>query len=529
MMHRCLQVPEILDNIALKIYERPIAPSSSWDDWGGHHFREARAALACLARTCRMFKDPALDVLWSFLKSFDPLIRCLLQDSWMEDADGFLISSRPLCSSDGLVFQHYAKRVRVFGDSDVAYALFEPVSNDMLGALCSVLSDTCYFLPNLQELNWFETQDNPFYELRSRNFYTLLPLFLSPRLTCLRLGLCTSSDLSTHVLPAISSLHISVPFIKHFQCFDTSEGFMQSISEIIPQWHHFEYVDVGALSQNAITHLCSMKSLKHLGVRLDQRDHNASANFPPSLESFAMFAPTLEACWRYLEDIHIACGHLLVDLTPRPGPSASSIQQFFAFIPSRFSATNLHILDVVSHGDQLDPTLAWSLGTFQPLFTFKNLTAFRTPSFCSAKLSDRDLEEIALAWPQLEVLELGTGSDWRAPSLITFNGLLSVLQHCRQLRELGLVMDATVLAPITTDASNINITLFSVGCSDIHDPRAVAAFLLGILPRLRKIKTSDLWFNPEFEDRKTAWSKVEELLESFSITGELEGPRVEEG
>ncbi|KAH7917134.1 hypothetical protein BV22DRAFT_1026932, partial [Leucogyrophana mollusca] len=47
--------------------------------------------LASLARTCRTFRDPALDVLWSFLKSFDPLIRCLPQDLWEMDDDYFLV------------------------------------------------------------------------------------------------------------------------------------------------------------------------------------------------------------------------------------------------------------------------------------------------------------------------------------------------------------------------------------------------------------------------------------------------------
>ncbi|KAF8441523.1 hypothetical protein L210DRAFT_3644804 [Boletus edulis BED1] len=58
VMHHALQIPEIL----LKIF--------------GQDILNARD-LAAIARTCRAFKEPALDVLWSVLKDVSPLARCL--------------------------------------------------------------------------------------------------------------------------------------------------------------------------------------------------------------------------------------------------------------------------------------------------------------------------------------------------------------------------------------------------------------------------------------------------------------------
>jgi hypothetical protein len=36
-----------------------------------------RATIAALARTCRTFKEPALDVLWKDINGFKPLLSCL--------------------------------------------------------------------------------------------------------------------------------------------------------------------------------------------------------------------------------------------------------------------------------------------------------------------------------------------------------------------------------------------------------------------------------------------------------------------
>ena len=67
-MHHALEIQEILSNIFYFSY--PPFLSSQWF-----------AALAALARTCRAFKEPALDVLWRDLIDLSPLARCLSEAS----------------------------------------------------------------------------------------------------------------------------------------------------------------------------------------------------------------------------------------------------------------------------------------------------------------------------------------------------------------------------------------------------------------------------------------------------------------
>jgi hypothetical protein len=74
MMHHCFLIPEIVqliyDELELEIGESP-----------GYN-RQTRRAFAGLARTCRLFHEPALDRLWCYLSSLGPLVKCMPSDLW---------------------------------------------------------------------------------------------------------------------------------------------------------------------------------------------------------------------------------------------------------------------------------------------------------------------------------------------------------------------------------------------------------------------------------------------------------------
>ena len=61
-MHHALEIQEILSNI----FDHRLSP-----------YRRVTADLAALARTCRAFKEPALDLLWRELNDLSPLVLCL--------------------------------------------------------------------------------------------------------------------------------------------------------------------------------------------------------------------------------------------------------------------------------------------------------------------------------------------------------------------------------------------------------------------------------------------------------------------
>jgi hypothetical protein len=76
---------EILLHIFTIIHE--IKNPRAWDSANIN-----RATIAALARTCRTFKDPALDVLWKDINGFKPLLLCLPEGLIRREGKGRLVS-----------------------------------------------------------------------------------------------------------------------------------------------------------------------------------------------------------------------------------------------------------------------------------------------------------------------------------------------------------------------------------------------------------------------------------------------------
>jgi len=77
-MHRALYVEEILRNIFPYVPFSPMPCPTPLPV----QFRSQNIILS-LARTCRAFKEPALDILWASLEDLSPLVRCLPEGSWI--------------------------------------------------------------------------------------------------------------------------------------------------------------------------------------------------------------------------------------------------------------------------------------------------------------------------------------------------------------------------------------------------------------------------------------------------------------
>ena len=85
-MHQTLHIPGLLQNI--------FGRSSTLE-------RDSNNAdLAALARTCKAFKEPALDLLWEELDDLSPLLRCLPEAcSLSTTVKTFFYSPKAVCSN----------------------------------------------------------------------------------------------------------------------------------------------------------------------------------------------------------------------------------------------------------------------------------------------------------------------------------------------------------------------------------------------------------------------------------------------
>lgn len=76
-MHKCWEVSELVTAIFLYATENAYLAyvgACSWPIPGS-------STLAVLARTCKLFSEPALNILWHYMPNLNPLIRCLPSDA----------------------------------------------------------------------------------------------------------------------------------------------------------------------------------------------------------------------------------------------------------------------------------------------------------------------------------------------------------------------------------------------------------------------------------------------------------------
>ncbi|EIW78142.1 hypothetical protein CONPUDRAFT_167215 [Coniophora puteana RWD-64-598 SS2] len=114
--------------------------------------------IARLARVCRRFREPALNVLWSFLETPAPLVLCAPEEMRMVDEKRIVRLLRPPKVSDWNIVRPYARRVKKLGYFDDAGRFCRPppllptVDFAIVRELLRICTDDV-FLPNLVSLN----------------------------------------------------------------------------------------------------------------------------------------------------------------------------------------------------------------------------------------------------------------------------------------------------------------------------------------------------------------------------------------
>ncbi|OAX35898.1 hypothetical protein K503DRAFT_339368 [Rhizopogon vinicolor AM-OR11-026] len=168
-MHRALFVLEVLREIFLHI------PLHCWRSRS-----DSRKSLAALARTCRTFYDPAMDLLWADMDKLEPLLGCVTRlHPLIYDSDEYFRihwsrGVEPLSEYEARQFLRHAARVR---------SLWFGYTIHHIHLLSVFPIETCVF-PRLQSLTWHVIPTTKH-----------LHLFLSPMLR--RCNVNMSSDLKS--------------------------------------------------------------------------------------------------------------------------------------------------------------------------------------------------------------------------------------------------------------------------------------------------------------------------------------------
>ncbi|KAG1874450.1 hypothetical protein F4604DRAFT_1582294, partial [Suillus subluteus] len=239
-MHVCLLPTEIL----LHIFTINIPEGNDWI------VPVSRAQLAVLARTCKKFKEPALDILWGGICGFKPLISCLPEGVSNRDR-GKLTLQRPLLAGEWSLIHQFARRVHSF---TVNRSELDIIDNHVVQALMTAPSPTSLF-PNLRRLRWYDDREH---------FFPLLRTLLRSSITSIQADFSLASP--TFAQSALfASLGSLCPSIRELAlCIGDSAESSDEICKALSDLRELSHLKTSALGRREFLHLASLPSLKSL-------------------------------------------------------------------------------------------------------------------------------------------------------------------------------------------------------------------------------------------------------------------------
>ncbi|KAF8555280.1 hypothetical protein OG21DRAFT_1483954 [Imleria badia] len=243
-MHHALQIQEIL----LNVFGYCRLPTWS----------RTTSNLPALARTCRAFKEPALDVLWENLLDPSPLARCLPEASHI-GADKLCYSfSRSLTRIEWSILRSYTRRIRSMLDDNheldwesVRTFLNPPISEPLF--------------PNLRDLHA---------NAKSQHFFCMpFPSLISLQVRCI------AEETLRALQGSLESFSKFSPNLRRFsiRLREPDITFSKFLSSYISRWRDLQTVDCihFTLDVDTLVHLSRMPALTELSCTL-------SVTFPPS-------------------------------------------------------------------------------------------------------------------------------------------------------------------------------------------------------------------------------------------------------
>ncbi|KAF8844219.1 hypothetical protein BDN67DRAFT_895519 [Paxillus ammoniavirescens] len=158
------------------------------------------------------------------------------------------------------------------------------------------------------------------------------------------------------------------------------------------------------------------------------------------------------------------------------------------------------------------------------LACFSNLVSVNLDTAYIVNLGDDDMLALGAAWPNIRHLSINEQRGWRTTSGLTPQGLVRLLQQCKLLRKLCVVIDTSDFSAIPLDRHG---PVLSSTCINVLDSAiapdsvtALAAFLSDVYPFLKTITAWDTCVmskRPDAAGYKKLWNKVQVLAAEMVV------------
>ncbi|KAJ7897541.1 hypothetical protein B0H14DRAFT_2332455 [Mycena olivaceomarginata] len=511
-MHCSLCIPEI---VSLIFYETLDEAEQSLN----HLNRDSAQILAGLARTCKAFRDPALDLLWKSQCTVMNVLNCMPGDIWdvLDDTDAEERLKRPVLPSDWERPLIYSHRVRHF-KYQLSYSYPDCAAFYEMLRMC--LPPEALF-PNIESLLW-ETSDA-----------ALLPSlspFIGPRLTSLTVSTFQSAS-HLSLLPALAT---QCPLLQEV-CILTSDGLpgrCETVSFFVKQLTRLESLEVPCLDAVALDHLAKRPVLDF--VHLDDQTPLSPVLGLPSktevpsscdIDVLTLTVTDARAATEVLARLHASPIRSLTIQFPKNISTTAlrrtATTRLSTLFRSRYYPGTPRTPPRIRSRSHSTRCPAHHLF---PLFTLTTLTSVTLAGPVGLDLDDAAAAEIACAWPRITSLDLAGSAFLHVPPRTTLCALLAFARLCPHLWRLSLPINARSVpkwrkAQTAAEARPTQRRLRSlhVGESPVGTPLDVAAYLSSIFPRLERVSAGKA--DPRAETVRTEvlvgqrkWKAVEAAL-----------------
>ncbi|KAJ7983095.1 hypothetical protein DFH06DRAFT_1123111 [Mycena polygramma] len=467
-----------------------------------------QTTLVSLARTSKIFRDPALDALWYEQRSLVPLVKCMPDTLWEEEGANrrnlVIHIRRPITFEDMSRFLFYSVRVRRL-EMQNSYT-YGTVHHDFLKALDMALPAQRYPLSIMHHFLGSQTREITI-QLRDE-----------------------TAGLS--ILPYIKS---SCPLVTTFDFdldADPQSLSPRLISDIVCGWPHLVNLSIPNLDKAGFMHVSRLPSLADLSLysakdtaSLHLPDFLAGRTFPV-LNKLSISCETARFCAgviRVISSRHFQS----LSITQLTSWTTAAWQELHTTIRDCLDHTALNTIEVEAKGVRRPSDTApyvLSSDAVRHLLAFKNMTDVTYQVYPCLDANDDFLEEMALAWPKIETLYLGTEVLHTQPPQATLKCLIAFARHCSGLSNLGVLMDVS-LVPTFTQVPGHRIShslnCLDVGTSPIDAAIAmpVAAFLSNLFPELDYLFTFSTGNTVPLPDPlpayATTWGRVSDMIPVF--------------
>ncbi|KAG1827994.1 hypothetical protein EV424DRAFT_576363 [Suillus variegatus] len=437
-MHQALLVPEVI--LEIFAYVNTIPSSQTTEMYGHVHTIPWASALvtstlAALARTCKIFHEPAMDFLWTEIHGLEPLLGCVARlhpliysrartnhPTWQVELIFWAKGVEPLSAHEARQFLRHSSRIRTLNIKSAHPHL-----------LSLIPAEACVF-PRLRSLSLSTTYLDLILPHTPHQCHLLsvdesLQSFVTRCITLEHLCICSDTDyhgstgqpslLSDRIRWCTRLVTLSCPMLdlaawKHLSCLPTL------LKLEIDQG----YDDSPSLSEQAIVHLSPFLNITTLSFRrlfygVDIIMVMQHSQFP-SLKKFRFEASYL---------------------------SPEDAEKLFRALSRCNACRTLEEITICS----LDDGYLSSPNSepFTPIPHFLCFTQLRTLQlmFCDPCIYlDNDILLQAMSsWPHMRTLAINYLHDHYSPSEVSLRGLFTALILCPQLHTLRVPIDMATI------------------------------------------------------------------------------------